>query len=274
MQEINEKILQIISNETKRSIGDMSVVTPLIYTDIFSKYASAHNTDINEDNKITDNFLSQKIALLTNLQESTSKNVKKLGENTDKAISAIKDNNEATLQEVLKETQELLREIERLKKSVYKDELTGTYNRKWLHDNCLKEDTQNFKKDGILVIVDLNYFKIINDTYGHIIGDKVLVYIANQLQKTNESVLRYGGDEFMVIFDNSNTIEDVVLKITKIREDVVKKSLIVKESSFKVSFSFGVCKFKKGDSLSDIIESADSNMYEDKINIKKRITGI
>lgn len=274
MQEINEKILQIISNETKSSIGDMSVVTPLIYTDIFSKYASSHNTEINEDNKITDNFLSQKIALLTNLQESTSKNVKKLGENTDKAISAIKDNNEATLQEVLKETQELLREIERLKKSVYKDELTGTYNRKWLHDNCLKEDTQNFKKDGILVIVDLNYFKIINDTYGHIIGDKVLVYIANQLQKTNESVLRYGGDEFMVIFDNSNTIEDVVLKITKIREDVVKKSLIVKESSFKVSFSFGVCKFKKDDSLSDIIESADSNMYEDKINIKKRITGI
>jgi diguanylate cyclase (GGDEF)-like protein len=274
MQEINEKMLQVISDETKKSIGNMSVVTPAIYSDIFSKFASSHNTDVTEVNKIADNLLSQKITLFTNLQESTSSNAKKLSESTDKAISALKDKDEAILQEVLKETQELQREIERLKKSVYKDELTNIYNRKWLHDHFIEDDSQSFKEDGTLVIIDLNYFKIINDTYGHIIGDKVLVYIATQLKKTKESVIRYGGDEFIVIFNDSITKEDATLKINMIKKDVIKKSLVVKGSSFKVSFSFGVCKFKKGDSLSDIIESADSRMYEDKIEIKKIVTSI
>ena len=274
MQEIDEKILQVISNETKKSIGNISVVTPSIYSDIFSKFALSHNADINEVNKIADNILSQKIALFTNLQESTSSNAKKLSQSTDKAISALKDKDETILQEVLKETQELQREIERLKKSVYKDELTNIYNRKWLHDYFLEDDSQNFKKDGTLAIIDLNYFKIINDTYGHIIGDKVLIYVASQLKKIKESVIRYGGDEFMIIFDASTTAGDAVSKIDKIREDIIKKSLVVKGSSFKVSFSFGVCEFKKGDFISDIVESADGNMYEDKIEIKKRITGI
>lgn len=274
MQEIDEKILQVISNETKNSIGGMDVVTPTIYADIFSKFASSHNANISENNKVTDYLLSQKIAFFTNLQESTSKNAKKLSENTDKALLAIKDKNEVTLQEVLKETQELQREIERLKKSVYKDELTNMYNRKWLHDYYLDEESQNFKEDGTLAIIDLNYFKIINDTYGHVIGDKVLVYIANQLKKTKESVVRYGGDEFMIIFSDSTTIEEASSTINKIREDVIKKHLVAKESSFKVSFSFGLCQFKKGDSLSVITESADSRMYEDKIEIKKIVTGI
>lgn len=274
MKKVNEKILQIISNETKHIIENINIVTPAIYSDIFSKFALSHNTDVSEDNKITDDLLSQKIALFTDLQESASINAKKLSDNTDKALLAIKDKNESTLQEVFKETQELQREIERLKKSVYKDELTNAHNRKWLHDYCLEDDSQNFKESGILAIIDLNYFKIINDTYGHVVGDKVLVYIATQLKKTKESVIRYGGDEFMVIFNASTTMQDAISRIDKIREDVIKKSLIVKGSSFKVSFSFGVCSFKKGDSLSDIIESADSNMYEDKIKIKKRITSI
>lgn len=274
MQEIDEKILQVISNETKSSIGGMDIVTPAIYSDIFSKLASSYNANISEENKTTDYLLSQKIAFFTNLQESTSKNAKKLSENTDKALLAIKDKNEVTLQEVLKETQELQREIERLKKSVYKDELTSMYNRKWLHDYYLDEESQNFKEDGTLAIIDLNYFKIINDTYGHVIGDKVLVYIANQLKKTKESVVRYGGDEFMIIFSGSTTIEEASSTINKIREDVIKKHLVAKESSFKVSFSFGLCQFKKGDSLSVITESADSRMYEDKIEIKKIVTGI
>ncbi|ABB44017.1 diguanylate cyclase (GGDEF domain) [Sulfurimonas denitrificans DSM 1251] len=274
MQQANKKLLQIISNETKNSIKDMDVVTPAIYTEIFSKFALSHDTDITQESKIAENLLSQKITLLTNLQESTSNNAKKLSENTDKALLAIKEKNESTLKDIFKETQELQREIERLKKSVYKDELTNVHNRKWLHDYCLEDDSQNFKESGTLVITDLNYFKIINDTYGHIIGDKVLIYIAGQLKKTKESVVRYGGDEFIVIFNDSTSTEDVSSIMNKIREDVIKKSLFVKESSFKVSFSFGSCRFNKGDLLSDVIESADNNMYQDKLEIKKRVTGI
>jgi len=274
MQQVDEKALEVISNETKNSIDEINIVTPTIYTDIFLKFASSHNTNIDNEGKITDYLLSKKISQFTDLQEATAKNAKKLSESTDKALLAIKDKNETILREVLEETQNLQREIERLKKSVYRDELTDVFNRKWLHDYCLEDESQRFKESGTLAIIDLNYFKTINDTYGHIIGDKVLIYIANQLKKMNESVIRYGGDEFIVIFSASITKENAHAKLTKIREDVVKKHLLVKESSFKVSFSFGVHEFIKNDILTDAIELADGNMYEDKIQIKKRITGI
>jgi diguanylate cyclase len=274
MQQIDEKVLEIISNETKDFISGISIVTPSVYTDLFTKFALSHNASLNEEDKITDYLLSKKISLFTNLQDATSKNAKKLSESTDKALLAIKDKNEDILNEVLRETQNLHLEIERLKKSVYKDELTNIYNRKWLNDHFLEDESQSFKDFGTLAIIDLNYFKIINDTYGHIIGDKVLIYIANQLKKVSNSVVRYGGDEFIIIFSASTTKENAYAKLTNIREDVIKKHLVVKESSFKVSFSFGICEFKKGDILTDVIELSDNNMYEDKIQIKNRVTGI
>lgn len=274
MQQIDEKLLEVISNETKDFISDISIVTPSVYTELFTKFALSHNASLNEENKITDFLLSKKISLFTNLQDAASKNVKKLSESTDKALLAIKDKNEDILKEVLKETQSLQLEIERLKKSVYKDVLTNVYNRKWLTDNFLEDESQSFKDSGTLAIIDLNYFKIVNDTYGHIIGDKVLIYIANQLKKASSSVVRYGGDEFIIIFSSTITKKNVQAQLNDIREEVIKKHLIIKESSFKISFSLGVYEFKKGDVLTDIIELADSNMYEDKIQIKKRVTGI
>lgn len=274
MQQINEEMLQVISNETKSSIDDINIVTPTIYTDIFLKCASLHNTNVDNERKITDYILSKKISQFTDLQDTTAKNAKKLSESTDKALLAIKDKNETILREVLQETQNLQREIERLKKSVYRDELTDVFNRKWLHDYCLEDELQKFKNSGTLAIIDLNYFKTINDTYGHIIGDKVLIYVANQLKKTNESIIRYGGDEFIIIFSASTTKKDAHKKLNEIREDIIKKHLVAKDSSFKVSFSFGICEFKKSDILTDVIELADSNMYEDKVQIKKMVTGI
>lgn len=274
MQQINEEILKVISNETKSLIGDINIVTPAIYTDIFLKFALSHDTDITDEHKITDYLLSKKISLFTDLQDTTAKNAKRLSENTDKALAALKDKNETILREVLKETQNLQQELERLKRSVYKDDLTDVFNRKWLHDYCLEEESQKFKNSGTLAIIDLNYFKTINDTYGHIIGDKVLIYIANQLKKIDGSIIRYGGDEFIIIFSSKATKKDAYKKLHEIREDIIKKHLKVKESSFKVSFSFGTHEFKQNDILTDVIELADSNMYEDKVEIKKRVTGI
>jgi PleD family two-component response regulator len=181
-----ENILKIISNETKKSISDLSVVTPNIYSGIFSKFALTHNADLEDHDAIGDKFVDEKITFLTDLQDQTSKNALRLSESATQAITAIKDKDDTRLSEVLKETQILRHEIEKLKESLFKDALTHVYTRKWLCENLLDVTTQNFKDSGTLAIIDLNYFKIINDTYGHIVGDKVLIYIANQLKKIKE----------------------------------------------------------------------------------------
>ncbi len=272
--EKNEEILKIISNETIDSIHDMNIVTPTIYKSIFTKFASSHGAALEQEDQLTESLLDEKISLLQNLQTKTTQNAVELSDHTSRAISAIKEKDESTLNKVLKETQKLRHEIEKLKEAVYKDELTHAKNRKWLHDNFLEENSENFKDTGTLAIIDLNYFKIVNDTFGHVVGDKVLIFIANQLKQTRESVVRYGGDEFIIIFSSRVNKDTALGKLNKIRETIIQKKLKANKSSFKVSFSFGVHEFKKGDTLSSVIEGADKNMYSDKIQIKKQITGI
>jgi len=270
----DDKLLKIISNETKNSIDQLPIVTPSIYASIFSKFATNHNTNIENEKELAQDLMVMECSNLTDLQTQASKNAIQLSQNTRRAIDAIKNKNESVLNEVLKETSDLRNELEKLKEAVYKDELTHVYNRKWLHDNLLEDESEKFKKDGTLAIIDLNYFKIINDTYGHIVGDKVLIFIANQLKKTRESIVRYGGDEFIILFSNNTSHNSAITKLNEIREDIITKKLKAQESSFKVSFSFGVNEFKNGDDLASTIELADKNMYDDKIQIKKRVTGI
>lgn len=270
----NNEALKIISNETKNSVDQLSVVTPSIYASIFSKFAVEHKVDIDNEKNIAKDLMILECSNLTNMQTQASKSAMQLSKNANKAINAIKEKDEKILNEVLKEAQELRREVEKLKESIYKDELTHAYNRKWLHDNLLDEDSSSFKEAGTLAIMDLNYFKIINDTHGHIVGDKVLIYIANQLKKSRYTVIRFGGDEFIIIYPKNISDSKAISNLNSIREDVISKKLKSQNSSFHVSFSFGVTEFKIGDDLEEIIAKADKEMYEDKKQIKKRVTGI
>lgn len=266
--------LKIISNETKNSINQLSIVTPSIYASIFTKYANNHNLDIEDEKELAKDLIIMECSNLTDLQDQASKSAMQLSANTNKAITAIKEKDEKLLNVVLQETEELRREVEKLKESVYKDELTNVQNRKWLNDLFLDDDSQTLKEEGTLAIIDLNYFKLVNDTFGHVIGDKVLIYIANQLRKTKCSVVRYGGDEFIIMFSKSISSAKAITSLNTIREDVISKKLKVKKDSFRVSFSFGVSEYKATQTLLEVIENADKNMYEDKIEIKKRVTGI
>ena len=270
----DDKTLRIISNETKDSINQMPLVTPSIYSSIFSKFAMEHNTEIEDEEKLSLNILRDQCSTLTTLQNKTSQNAQHLSNSTEKAINAIQDKDESTLNEVLKETRALRTEIEKLKESVYRDELTNVYNRKWLNDNYLEEDTENLKGTGILSIIDLNFFKIVNDTHGHVIGDKVLVFIANELRKSGYKVVRYGGDEFIIMFPADINEERALKILIDIRENIITKKLKAHNTTFRASFSIGAYKYVSGDSLAQAIETADKNMYEDKIKIKKRIPGI
>jgi len=268
----NDRLLEIISNETKEDICKRDVVTPEIFQNIFMNYAQKH--DLKNYEETADNYLQQKMNNFLHLQDETSEHANKLSQTTSKAIEAIEEKNQDSLQEVLTETKNLRNEIEKLKESLFKDELTGVYNRKWLYEHYMLENSSQFKTSGTIVLIDLNYFKLVNDTYGHIVGDKVLVFVANTLKKSGGDVVRYGGDEFIILFENNKDETIARKKLYKIREDMIKKHLKLKDTEFRICFSYGITTFEKNDSLELIIEKADKYMYEDKVKIKQRIKGI
>lgn len=272
--EIDKKILQQISYQTLSAMNELGAVMPDMYSSLFFKFASELGVKLDEDVVMAHNDFDENFLFFTDLHNKTSKNVQQLSDYTAQAILAIQVKDEILLNQVLTESKKLKDEIEKLKTSQYTDELTGAFNRKWLKDNFLDSHSKSFKHSGTLAMIDLNYFKIINDTYGHVIGDKVLRHVADSLIQLCETVIRYGGDEFIIIFSSTVSQEDAQKKLHQLREDSLSKKFKAKNSFFKSSFSFGVTKFEPHDSLFDILESADQNMYDDKRIIKTRITGI
>jgi len=258
-----------LSDEAKAKISSLEIVPPSLYTSIFKNLADAHNVILDDVDIQANEVLDKKLDKLTSIEESAMQKVDTLDKSAKKAMMAIMDKNEDLLKETLGETHALRLEIEELKKSLYKDALTKVYNRKWLDKEIL--DSQGaFICDGYIFLIDMNYFKHVNDTYGHIAGDKVLVYVANHLQKMEADIIRYGGDEFIAIFrDKSQSKVTQAMHLN--RELLLKKQLKFNEHKFSTSYSYGGIEFSSGDSFSEIIEKADAHMYSDKEKIKQRV---
>lgn len=267
---MDKSIIVATSKECKDLIERLDIVTPPIYESIFSKIAAKYGIDTGQLTKVTEESLDERIKELLELNEKNSEQIVHLDAASKKALNAMKEKNEKLLQESISETEALRREIEQLKESVHKDSLTKVWNRKWLEANILDQE-ERFKKDCTMAIVDLNYFKQINDTVGHIAGDKVLKYISSNLKKLGMPVVRYGGDEFLLIAEDKKEMKIAKKKIASCREELLNKNIKYNDYTFKVCFSYGIHNCTKGENFTDALEAADKKMYEDKAEIKKRV---
>lgn len=142
------------------------------------------------------------------------------------------------------------------------DTLTKVYSRLFLER--FVEENQNLL--CTVVLIDLNNFKRINDTYSHAIGDKILRIVASMLKdaiRMEDIVVRYGGDEFVVVLRNID-----VEKAEFIIERVRQKLLHIEEFDFEIDFCYGVSESRDVKDIYQCIEEADDKMYEEK-RIKK-----
>jgi diguanylate cyclase (GGDEF)-like protein len=129
---------------------------------------------------------------------------------------------------------------------------------------------ETFSNNGNLIFIDLNKFKFINDTYGHHVGDKVLIYISHFLEKLfyDAHFVRFAGDEFLLIADNSD-FDAINKRIEEARYELTQKKIKATNGDLLyLNFSFGTKAFKKGERFKEIIEQADALMYQHK-NEKK-----
>lgn len=149
------------------------------------------------------------------------------------------------------------------------DVLTGLANRVLLHENFKKAQKVAIRSSQkmALLVCDINGFKQFNDRYGHELGDGALKAVAKTLEKvlcTNDTVSRYGGDEFVLILDDitdSNQIIDIVTKI----KAAFPITRINDEEEYEINMSIGCAYFPDdGYSFNQLMKVADQNMYQDK----------
>jgi diguanylate cyclase (GGDEF)-like protein len=177
---------------------------------------------------------------------------------------------------VAKRTNELEKSNKELHDLAYKDYLTKLDNRRSFFSKVqrLLKDTV-FRKDLVhIVMIDIDNFKQINDTYSHEVGDVVLKKFA-QILKNNISnkdiCARLGGEEFVIAFHNLKT-KDVLEKVENIRKETEETAIIVnKDKTFNFTASFGISDNRKTNNIDKILHIADSYLYEVKTTGKNNI---
>jgi diguanylate cyclase (GGDEF)-like protein len=155
------------------------------------------------------------------------------------------------------------------------DPLTKLYNKRALIKDM--ENILDFGKDKdldlALIIFDLDDFKKINDTYGHIAGDKTLIYIGKVLKgalRKETKTYRFGGEEFVVML-NRVDIQEAKRTADRMLKTISESKLIYKNNTIQITMSGGITSHKAGDTIDSIIERADKALYEAKSAGKNRI---
>ena len=149
------------------------------------------------------------------------------------------------------------------------DELTKLTNRRGFLDAFEKEMDRTNRgqaKGGLLLMIDMDNFKSINDTYGHTAGDEALKIVAQTLQahiRRMDVAARMGGDEFVLLFANADPI-GAVDRAQKLARKLNSLTLKWEGERIPVRASLGIQSYKKGDSIETIFSKADARMYKAK----------
>lgn len=160
---------------------------------------------------------------------------------------------------------------EELTLAVNTDPLTDIRNRRYLIEYLENQLSQDEKKKHCAVLIDLDLFKSVNDTYGHVFGDNVLKHFAYAVKTNigeNDLIARFGGEEFMILFDTDN-IETVMMVMKRIRKSYSEFS--EKEKGKEFTFSAGVAVYGSGNSITEIFTTADKRLYKAKAAGRNKI---
>jgi diguanylate cyclase (GGDEF)-like protein len=172
--------------------------------------------------------------------------------------------------EWLAEVDNLRNQINVLSDLVSTDALTGLFNFRHFK-TVLQAEMDRSKRSGIptsLVMVDIDHFKSVNDTYGHETGNLTLKYLAEILRnevRTTDIVCRYGGEEFAMIFPETHL--NLAVKVAdRIREQIASRPVAIDDGEIKLTVSMGASVYMKFSvlDLNDFVASVDKYLYEAK----------
>lgn len=178
----------------------------------------------------------------------------------------------------LKTVSEVQQLLDYTKSLVFKDSLTGLYNRRYI-DETLPSDiifAVNAKQNLCVIMADIDWFKTVNDTYGHLAGDEVLRIFAQTLQgslrRDTDWAARYGGEEFLICLPGAKL--DKAAEFAELMRKAIEDTVTVYGTDkIRITASFGVCGIDEAESkdMKNLIECADRKLYLAKQKGRNRI---
>ncbi|MDA8138742.1 MAG: diguanylate cyclase [Desulfobacteraceae bacterium] len=196
-------------------------------------------------------------------------------------VNLKQDQEKRQIRHLASQVNSLQTELENAKAKAMTDGLTGVYNRQAL-DDYLEEKIERSRETGAdfsILMIDIDNFKQINDKYGHVIGDRVLVALAQKcrgLIRGEDFIARYGGEEFTLLLEGAS-YRHAIKKAEQICATIASVRYATSESQsddyLSLTVSIGVSQYKKGDTCQALIQRADQALYEAKHKGKNRVIG-
>ena len=220
-------------------------------------------------------LLAYRINLLREEKLETKEKLLKQKETESIRLSKMVQNKTSELNELNKRLSIELEEKKKLEKILLikasTDSLTDILNRRAFFDECIKvvEISKRYQHDLSFIIIDIDYFKEINDTYGHLNGDIVLIDMVKVIQntiRTTDVFGRIGGEEFSVLMPETNQ-EDAVNLAERIRKNIALNESILEENTINVTVSIGLSSLTEEDSIiQTVLRRADLALFKAKEN--------
>jgi diguanylate cyclase (GGDEF)-like protein len=167
---------------------------------------------------------------------------------------------------LLNERDKMIRDLKRL---TTEDPLTGIFNSRRFFSEIDKETKRadRYLHPISLMFIDVDDFKLINDTYGHMIGDKILSVIAERIKsclRTNDTAYRFAGDEFTVILPETNS-KEAKFVAERILSNFSHEPIVIDEKELsKITLSIGIAEYRINEGKDQFVHRADVLMYEAK----------
>ncbi|MDD5051325.1 MAG: GGDEF domain-containing protein [Sulfuricurvum sp.] len=242
------------------------------------------NTMIDEYKELAQKSIDSYSASNSTIEKITEKHAEILGESTSLAMidfgkitekfSDIQNHLSDEVSRANEIIYNLLEQVKGLEIKTSLDPLTKTYNRYALQEHLksiIEKETLDFEIFALMI--DVDDFKIINDKFGHIAGDKVLIFIAKLLKKAlrdGDRVYRFGGEEFIIII-NRTDFEGARLVAERLLNLCRNNKPLFQNQQIPVTLSIGLTKITEGDTVDTIIDRSDKALYRAKKNGKNRL---
>lgn len=156
-----------------------------------------------------------------------------------------------------------------------RDELTNSHNRRYLMEFLAREKSGADRAQSVfsLAVIDLDYFKRINDSYGHIVGDDVLKQVVNLIQRhvrATDCFARFGGEEFALVY-SATELEEARQSAERLRQEISTTPIKCDNFSIYTSVSIGLGEFRPGEDVTDLLRRADQALYVAKSSGRDRV---
>ncbi|MBD3670604.1 MAG: GGDEF domain-containing protein [Gammaproteobacteria bacterium] len=166
-------------------------------------------------------------------------------------------------------------QLQRMRTQVFRDPLTGVQNRIAMDQALAREvaAAHRHHSDLSLLVIDIDYFKSVNDNFGHSIGDMALKTTSQRIQsclRDSDQIFRYGGEEFVVLLSHTGTLGAHKLA-ERIRREMAGNDQIIGDLRFPITVSIGVAELVHSDSVDSLFNKADLALYQAKESGRNRV---